>query len=257
MSVRGLAGKPVVDLADYVDVSGAGALDEEITYALATIETTYTGGYHHTTGRALPGQGPPEQDWGHAIAKLTERERERYLSLLPHRPEGVEADELVRREPTPAQKRYLKIAHRVYFPWQVYLQIYPATREHPPALPGQRMAPHIKNALGQTLAYVDRLPMARVDRIDLLGVDPHQYPIIHRDPWDDVSPALEFIHITPRGDRRVFVYDADEDEKHYLPPVAATFNNYDYHGADPLPHFSYSLRVEGRFDDALRSALGL
>ena len=38
---------------------------------------------------------------------------------------------------------------------------------------------------------------------------------------------------------------------------AYLFNDRDYHGVSPVPYFTYTIRVDGQFDDELCEKLGL
>jgi hypothetical protein len=237
MAFFGIGKLPAVDLAPALELDGLAAVDREIAYALVTVPTSYTGGFHRTTARDLPGVQPAGQDYGEVIRGFDEAERRRYLSLNPELAEDLSLAECLELVPNTRQKQYLKIAHGVYFPWQTHVQIFPRSAADVA----------VARAFAVTLQFIAGLPFASVRRVDILGVDPYQYPIIHRDPWEQPARPAEFMHLTPRGDRKLFVYDPDARVKHYLPPFAAYFNNYDYHGADPMDRFGYSLRVEGEF----------
>jgi hypothetical protein len=60
------------------------------------------------------------------------------------------------------------------------------------------------------------------------------------------------INFNPGGYRSVFIYDSLNDNKIFLPKdyKLYAYNTSDYHGVDPLPHFSYTIRVDGKYSDA-------
>ncbi len=70
--LRGLFGRPFVDLEPYVDTSRFAALHEEICLALTQIPLHFTAGSHKSMGIVPPSlAGDPYADYGHAIAKMT------------------------------------------------------------------------------------------------------------------------------------------------------------------------------------------
>jgi len=72
----------------------------------------------------------------------------------------------------------------------------------------------------------------------------------HYDYKNDVSSKDEFIWINLDNRKKFFVYDTETKIKHYLAGQIGTFNNHDYHGAEPSEFATWSLRVDGIFSNS-------
>src|SRR5262245_57740397 len=80
--LRGIWGRPYVDLAPYLDVSRFAEVDEEIALGLARVETSYTGGSHKWMEIAPPSlMNEPYVDYGEVIEKMSREEFARFVSL--------------------------------------------------------------------------------------------------------------------------------------------------------------------------------
>ena len=70
----------------------------------------------------------------------------------------------------------------------------------------------------------------------------------HRDdpPSENYDQMITF---NPGGYRPVYIYDSMRQKKRHLPEdwKAYSYNTTDYHGVDSVPHFSYTVRVDGQF----------
>lgn len=79
--------------------------------------------------------------------------------------------------------------------------------------------------------------------------------LIHRDGMSYVPHKNEFLWLNPGRTKKFFVYDENEDKRHYVETSAAFFNDLDMHGGDPTDHASWSLRIDGEFTDDFRKKL--
>jgi hypothetical protein len=123
----GIWGRPYIDLSPCIDIACFPALDEEIAYGLARVETSCTGGSLKWMNVVAPWvQDDPYVDYGHVIRELSREEFSRFISLAEdpaaydverHRDYtfGDETDNPLTR----AQMRYLAYRYNVYFPWKV------------------------------------------------------------------------------------------------------------------------------------------
>ncbi|HEU4534481.1 MAG TPA: hypothetical protein VFS00_10200, partial [Polyangiaceae bacterium] len=81
-SLRGLFGRPYLDLGPYLGCAGFDALDDEICLGLCEVATGYTGGSHRSMGIMPPSlAGGPYLDYGEAIAGMGEDEFRRFCAL--------------------------------------------------------------------------------------------------------------------------------------------------------------------------------
>jgi hypothetical protein len=79
----------------------------------------------------------------------------------------------------------------------------------------------------------------------------------HYDYRNDITSKDEFIWINLDLRKKFFVYDPETKIKHYLEGPVGTFNNHDYHGADPSKFATWSIRVDGTFSDSFLDKINL
>ena len=72
------------------------------------------------------------------------------------------------------------------------------------------------------------------------------------------KPHDDFIWFTTKSESKsVYVMDGDTHEKMYPDPDKkfVWFNEMDYHGTEAVPHFSFSIRIDGKFLPELRESI--
>lgn len=88
-----------------------------------------------------------------------------------------------------------------------------------------------------------------------INTDGHGTPI-HRD-YAEKSHADQFIWVKFFDNKKFFVFDREENVKHYVKGRVATFDNHQWHGGDPGPGYGISLRVDGKFNSRFLNETGL
>ena len=88
-----------------------------------------------------------------------------------------------------------------------------------------------------------------------INTDGHGTPI-HRD-YADYSRQDQFIWIGLFDNKKFFVYDREEQIKHYVQGRIATFDNHQWHGGDPGAGMGVSLRIDGKFNKDFLSRTNL
>lgn len=95
-------------------------------------------------------------------------------------------------------------------------------------------------------------------RVNLFLNEPNSDTPIHHDPpHKHISPKDQFIWINLSDRKKFFVYDEDTGEKHYVNGTVSTFDNHNYHGSEPSKYASWSLRVDGVFDNDFLKTSGM
>ena len=86
-----------------------------------------------------------------------------------------------------------------------------------------------------------------IGRVIIWGQDPYQPVLTHK---DQTGVKVDyFLHINPAKNKKFFIFDEGKDKKYYTDSNRLImFNNADWHGCDPQPHFSLSLKVSGVFN---------
>ena len=255
--LRGIWGRPYVDLERYVDTSRFDAIHEEICLALTQVPTSYTGGSHKWMGIVPPSlEDEPYIDYGQVIEAMSDADFARFLSLAD---DPVAFDPARRREyefgeerPHPLsrpQMRWLELKFGVYFPWKVFYELIP-TRGWEDKSTGRdkRFTEEARTHFPRLIELVEGLPFAEVGRCNVMGLEANDHGTVHHDRSSDEKVAADhFVSFCPRGDKRLYLWDEEARRKVPVKPRAYWFNDGDYHGVEPDPYFRYSVRVDGFF----------
>lgn len=261
VAVVGVLGRPFVNLEPLLDLTALDAVHEEICVALAQLPTTYTGGSHRSMEIAAPSRAAEiGVDYGEVIAAFSDAELRTFARLADH---PLDPDEL--RGKTFGEERdvplsrpqmlWLETRHGVYFPWKVFYELMPVARwEDKDRLDGKRFTREAETFLPKTVQFLRSLPLLGIGRANLLGLRSGDHGTVHRDGNSDAPPA-EFLMFCPAANKELFVWDEQQKHEHVARGRAFWFNDADYHGVRPAPHFRYSLRVDGPFTPDFRRRL--
>jgi len=263
-ALQGVFGRPFVALDDLFDLSDLDEIHDEICLALARMPTGYTGGSHRSM-RIMPKGCEAEAlvDYQEVIRGLDDAQFEMFRSLAddpealdPARRGALEFGEERDVPLSPRQMLWLKMRHRVYFPWKVYAELVPCARWEDKCDPGKRFTRTAEALLPKTLAFVRRLPFLHVGRCNVMGLEAHDHGTVHRDgvPRPGRRPD-PFLTLCPRGDKRLYVMDERTGERIVVEGRVVWFNDHDYHGVLADPFFRYSVRVDGPFTAGFEQAL--
>ena len=252
--IHGLFGRPYIDLARYVDLAALDALDDEISLGLAEVPVDYTGGSHRSM-EIMPASRTAEAhvDYGEVIAGMDAAAYATFRSLghepasLPDTPAGATFGEERDHALSRRQMLWLEVRYGVYFPWKVYLEMIPnRTWDEKSSPEGKDFTRIARTFFPKTIAFVKSLPFVHVGRCNLMGLASNDHGTVHRDGVPEEKPKVDhFITFSPRGNKRLFLWDEDKAKKTPVQGRAYWFNDSDYHGVDADPFFRYSIRVDG------------
>jgi hypothetical protein len=255
--LRGIWGRPYVDLEPFVDTSHFAAVDEEICYGLTQVEVGYTGGSHKWMAIVPPSlEDEPYVDYGQVISRMSREEFAKLISLSDD-PSAFDLDRQKeyqfgeeREFPlSRAQMLWLKYRYGVYFPWKVFYEMIPTKNwDDKSTGAGKAFTEEAEEHFPLLAELVRALPFAEIGRCNIMGLEANDHGTVHHDrSHDDKVAADHFITLCPRGDKRLFLWDEDDRRKVEIRSRAYWFNDSDYHGVDPDPFFRYSVRVDGFF----------
>jgi hypothetical protein len=263
--IHGLFGRPYVDLSELLDLSGLDEIHEEICLGLAEVPVEYTGGSHRSMGIMPPSrEREAHADYGEAIRALSPAAYATFRSLaedpssLPEEPDedatfGEERDHPLSRR----QMLWLEYRFGVYFPWKVYFEMIPNRRWEDKSDPEGKSFTRLARAFfPKTIAFVERLPFRSIGRCNVMGLAANDHGTVHRDGVPEEKPKVDhFVTICPAGDKRLYLWDEEKQEKHYVRGRAYWFNDSDWHGVEADPFFRYSIRIDGVFAPELLAKL--
>ena len=213
--IKGINGQTFYKFDVDVDVE---RLDDEICKGLAQSNLSHLG--------MVGGEKPPELEEGRPPFE------ELYLDPEP----GMNAQE---------SRRYKTFKRLIDNPWAFVVTLKPnkfLTKE-------QDLYPwtNVIDRMPYTKQVIESLPFSEIGRVMIYGSWAGSSVPCHRDePSGKPKPHINF---SPNHYRPVFIWDPVKKEKVYLPKDYNfyAYNVTDYHGVDPLPHFSYTVRVDGKY----------
>lgn len=264
-TVQGVFGRPFVCLDDLFDLSGLPEIHDEICLALAQMPTGYTGGSHRAMG-IMPKACEAEAlvDYQEVIRGLDDLGFATFRSLADD-PSAIDGErrrdlEFGEEREVPLSTRqmlWLKMRHRVYFPWKVYAELIPNHRWDDKCDPvGKRFTRRAEALLPKTIAFVKGLPFDHLGRCNVMGLEAHDHGTVHRDGIPEAGRTPDpFLTICPRGDKRLYVMDERTGARMVVEGRVVWFNDHDYHGVLADPFFRYSVRVDGPFTPAFQRVL--
>lgn len=88
--------------------------------------------------------------------------------------------------------------------------------------------------------FLDSLPFKNIKKILLMVLPAGCETVIHRDPLRD-----RFIYLRPDESKKFFVYDENNNVKHYVHSLSSEWAFEDYHGADAKPYANYAFKIAG------------
>lgn len=112
------------------------------------------------------------------------------------------------------------------------------------------------------LEIIDTMPFAGIGRVMLFMTEANNSTVPHFDVLTQQQrqekPNDEFIWFNTKSNSKgIFVLDEETMLKH-CPETDKKFiwfNEMDYHGTDAVPHFSFSIRIDGKFNDQVKEKI--
>ncbi len=237
--------QPILDQTALFQDEDYKLIDREIMFGLAKSKNIFLSpGYELTRGDAeLELYNHSFKDVGTAENEINDEERAEFSKLSFNE-----------------RHRYLRFAKGAYHPWSVCLPLTLNSEWRDKMLPeGKRPTEEASQLFPQTLAKLYSLKIFEsIGRICIFGVDPNQHVTCHRDlDPDQWRLNDELLMISPRGDKKFYVYDPTNKKKHFVDAStkAYIFHDLNYHGCDPLPYFTYTIRIDGIYTELFRSTL--
>jgi hypothetical protein len=264
--IRGIGGKPYIDLDPYLDVEGFRNLHPEICKGFALARNYAKEGTWMTPGFKF-------DDMSYIINwKPIYKAFAEFQSLPDNDPIKVEGMKIFPQDFKDYEQRniftrYLKSAmgandpYIYYFLWEEGSWDERNAERHPTE--EQQYFPGV-------VRWVKKLVndgiIDQIGRVIFFHCDHNGHAFEHRDldanngVHDDkqYSPHNnEFIHIRYRTKRGFYIWDPESENKHYLNCNAAFWNDQDWHGGESSTEVEYGLRIDCKFTPEFRKMLGI
>jgi len=264
--IRGIGGKPYINLDPYLDIEGFRKLHPENCRGFALARDYAKEG----TWMA------PGFDWSDASYiidwKPIYKAWEEYQSLPEDNPIKIEGNKILPTDFSDYKQRniftrYLKTTLGANDPYTYYFlwnegdwnerNAERQKTEESKFFPG--MVDWVKNL--QSSGIIDR-----IGRVIFFHCDHNGKAFEHRD-LDAKNGILdkneyrphdnEFIHVRYRTKRGFYVWDPEEENKYYLNCHAAFWNDQDWHGGESSKEVEYGIRIDCKFSKEFKEQLGI
>ena len=257
--VRGIFGRPFINLERYIDTTSFPLLHEEVCLALAQIPVGYTGGCHRSM-RIMPEGREHEAyvDYADVIRAMTPEQFDVFRRLADDpnaiAPDARDTLEFGEERAIPLSRRqmlWLEVRFGVYFPWKFYVELIPnrywGDKSNAEGKAFTRIA---RTFFPKTIEFVHSLPFQQIGRCNIMGLQSFDHGTVHRDGEPDEQDEPDhFITFVPGGDKRLYLWDPVQRREIFVDGRAYWFNDFDYHGVESAPFFRYSIRVDGIFHE--------
>jgi len=260
----GIWRKPYVDLSPHLDLTPLDEIHEEICLGLCLVDPEYTGGSLKWMDVCDPSVlEDPYVDYGHLLGSLDEEGFRRFISLA----DNPRVFDLAKRHVyrfgdetsnplTPAQARFLKMRHGVYFPWKVAYHLLENDQwDDKHSGVGKDFRDEARQVFPKTVAYIESLPFREIGRCLIFGIEANDHAPLHRDTEPGPGEVGHTITLCPRADKGFFLRTPDGSQTLEVKDRAYWFNDMDYHGVAARPYFRYSIRIDGVFEPDFRERL--
>ena len=237
-NVLGVSGKPFVDVSSIIDGHDLDAINDEICYALSK---------EPNRPLATLAGHPPKELWSSDLPKFENE----YLYKLQDNQTRAKIQSKLNSLSEQERRWYLLFRGEITTPWLFSVSLMQGTfleRSNSKGRPPQYES--IMDHLPLTQKLIESLPFKSLGRIVIYGSYPGAGVPPHRD-WEYSEDLCHQININPGGYRPVYIYDAVKEEKLFLKKGVRAYilNTLDIHGVESVPRFSYTLRVDGTFEE--------
>jgi hypothetical protein len=254
MQLRGIDGRPFIDLEPWLDLAPLDAIHDEVCLGLAQIPVDYTGGSHRSMGIVPPSrQAECHVDYGEVVRAMSDADFATLSSLGDEPLDPARRDDVGEERKQPLSRRqmlWLKYQFGVYFPWKVFVELVPNRWWGDKSdATGKSFTRQARAFFPKTLAWIQRLPFTQIGRCTIMGLEANDHGTVHHDGDPaEPHPPDHFVTVCPKGDKRLFLWEEETATKTHVPSRAYWFTDQDDHGVDADPFFRYSIRVDGVFD---------
>ena len=264
--IRGIDGRPYIDLDSFLDIKGFTELHPEICRGFALARdyakegTWMAPGFNTKDSSYILNWKPIYQAW------------EEYQNLAEDDPIKIEGNKILPEDFSDYKQRniftrYLKSAMGANDPYIYYFLWNEGDWNERNS---ERQKTEESQYFPGVVNWVENLQnegiIDRIGRVIFFHCDHNGKAFEHRDldakngvmDENQYSPhSNEFIHIRPRTKRGFYIWDPKSQNKIYINSQAAFWNDQDWHGGESSKEVEYGLRIDCKFSQSFRKSLGL
>lgn len=248
--IKGINGKPYVDLSNLIDHNSFLKLHPEICRGFAIASDQAAIG-----NLDVPDGFMNLKVYNDAFIPL-HKAYEEYLNLPTDHPIKTYGQNL----DDPELAIYLKFALKSFdlYSYHFPIDFTAGWRKSNPLHGIQPCSGYFPKVIEWVNGLVDQNVFSHIGRAAFFLQEAGGISFEHKDPSVDPEfPEVlsEFIHIRPNLNRPFYVRDNTTLEKHYINTCIGYWNDQDFHGGDPVMEPSYAFRVDGIFTDEFRKKI--
>jgi hypothetical protein len=107
--------------------------------------------------------------------------------------------------------------------------------------------------------WIKQLPFTSISLVQFYIVDSLNPTVVHKDVFikEDETHSREFVWLNITPGKNFYIYDHLTNEKFVVNSNSCFFNERDFHGGDPINQTTVSLKIWGKFTDAIKNKLSL
>lgn len=264
--IKGINGKPYINLDTFVDVKAFQDTFEETCKAFALARNYAKEGTWMSPGFEISGLSYI-LDW-----KPIYKAFEEYQALPENHPVKIQGKEIFPQDFKDYKQRniftrYLKAALGANDPYIYYFLWEEGSWDERNA---ERRKTEESRYFPSVVRWIENLVeeniIDQIGRVIFFHCDHDGRAFEHRDldAKDGVKDHLhytehnnEFIHIRYRTKRGFYIWDPETQDKHYINCRAAFWNDQDFHGGEWSKEQEFGLRIDCKFTEDFRKILGI
>lgn len=244
--MQGIKNQPYIDVAKYIPIDELKAMELDICLGIAKSES-HAGVY----GPGVANEEKYKSLVGMLLSysKSPDPEKKRLFSML----QTMSIDECA---------KFFKLYEGMYSASTVvyirdFIEAKTLTSYQKKAMADATYLTDNAKHFPKLLEWINKLPFKEVGRV-LFFIHEHDCQLLlHRDGPRYKPHSNEFLWLNPCEKKRLYIYDEDTKEKHYINTPAAFFNDLDMHGGDRCETMTWSIRIDGKFTDEFKKQLEL
>ena len=261
--IKGIGGKPYINLDQYLDIEGFKKLHPEISKGMAVARDFAKEGTWMAPGFTF-------EDMSYTLNwKPIYQALEEFQLLADDNPIKIEGMKLMPSDFGDYKQRnmftrYLKMALGAYDPYIYYFLWEEGSWDDRTA---ERKLTEEAQHFPETVKWTEQLIkdniFEHIGRVIFFHCEADGVPFEHRDldAKNGMNQSFphnnEFIHIRPNTKKAFYLWDPETKNKTYLNTRAAWWNDQDWHGGERIMEQSYALRIDGKFTEEFRKTLGI
>jgi hypothetical protein len=248
--IKGIAGKPWVNLSELADFSGFYNLHPNICKSFAITKEQVPHGILDAPKEYLN-----SKIYDNQFKQLSQAYSE-FLNLPDNNPIKINGKDLKGNELV----TYLKFALGGYdlYSFYVLCDFKDGWRTSSDIITKNPLADYFPEVMLWINSLVEQKVFSHIGRATFFVQEAGGISFEHFDPSvDPEHPEVtsEFVYLRQTLERPFYIRDPETLEKFYVNSKAAYWNDQDYHGGDPVLIPSYALRIDGIFSSEFRERM--